>query len=81
LLYTIDCTQLLRLRTVMRLFEEIREAEDPTSRSEIVREVQLRLTSFFMELKPLSVDQLSSRRRVLRSASVNKPFTLSRALY
>jgi hypothetical protein len=58
LLYTLDHAQLLGLWSVIRLFGDIREAEDPSVRSEIAAEAQRRLTAFISELKPLSVEQI-----------------------
>jgi hypothetical protein len=61
LLYTLDHAQLLGLWSVIRLFGEIREAEDPNVRSEIVTEAQRRVAVFVSELKPLSADQISRK--------------------
>jgi hypothetical protein len=60
LLYTLDHAQLLGLWSVIRLFGEIREAEDPSVRSEIAAEAQRRMAAFVSELKPLSSDQIRS---------------------
>jgi hypothetical protein len=58
LLYTLDHAQLLGLYSVIRLFGDIREAEDPSVRSELAAEAQTRLTAFISEVKPLSADQM-----------------------
>jgi hypothetical protein len=63
LLYTLDNAQLLGLYSVIRLFGEIREAEDPGVRSELAAEAQRCLAAFISELKPLSVDRVISTRR------------------
>jgi len=68
LLYTLEQAHLLSLYSVIRLFAEIREAEDPSVRSEIVAEAETRLAAFLSELKPLSVDRISSTGELLRSA-------------
>ena len=68
MLYILDHAQLLGLWSVIRLFGEIREAEDPSVRPEIVTEAETRLIAFLSELKPLSGDQISSTGRFPRSA-------------
>jgi len=66
LLYTLDHAQLLGLYSVIRLFGEIREAEDPSVRSEIVAEAETRLAAFLFELKPLSADAIGSTGQLRR---------------
>jgi len=68
-LYTMDQAHLLGLYSVIRLFGEIREAEDPRVRSEIVAKAETRLAAFLFELKPLSADRIGSTGRVPRLAS------------
>ena len=68
LLYTLDHAHLLSLYSVIRLFGEIREAEDPSVRTEIVAEAERRMVAFISELTPLSADQISSAGELLRSA-------------
>ena len=68
MLYTMDQAHLLGLYSVIRLFAEIREAEDPRVRLEIVAEAETRLAVFLSKLKPLSADQVISTRQVLGSA-------------
>jgi len=68
LLYTLDHAHLLGLWSVIRLFGEIREAEDPSVRSEIVAQAETRLAAFLSELKPLSADRMSSTDQFPRSA-------------
>jgi hypothetical protein len=58
LLYTLDHAQLLGLYSIIRLFGEIREAEDLSVRSAIVADAQTRLAAFISEVKPLSADQM-----------------------
>jgi len=67
LLYTLDQAQLLGLYSVIRLFGEIREAEDPGVRSEIVAEAETRLAAFLSELKPLSAGRIGCTGRLPRS--------------
>jgi len=68
LLYTLDHAHLLGLYSVIRLFAEIREAEDPSVRSEIAAEAETRLAALLFELKPLSTDQIRSGGEHLQSA-------------
>jgi len=68
LLYTLDHAHLLSLYSVIRLFGEIREAEDPSVRTDIVAEAERRMVAFISELTPLSADQISSAGELLRSA-------------
>jgi hypothetical protein len=68
MVYTVDSDQLLNLSTATRLLGDIREIPDPIIRSEILTKAQILLTAFVLELKPFSVDQMSSTQQVLRSA-------------
>jgi hypothetical protein len=58
MLYTMDHTHLLGLYSVIRLFGDIREAEDLSVQSEIVAEAQTRLAAFLSELKPSHLDRI-----------------------
>jgi hypothetical protein len=60
LLHTLDHAHLLGLYSVIRLFGEIREAEDPSVRLEIVAEAETRLAAFVSGLKPSSADRIGS---------------------
>jgi hypothetical protein len=68
MLYTMDHAHLLGLYSVILLFGEIREAEDPSVRSEIVAEAETRLAAFLFELKPVSAEQIRSGGAHLRAA-------------
>ena len=68
LLYTLDHAHLLSLYSVIRLFGEIRDAEDPSARSEILTEAQRRVADFISELRPLALDQIRRNGQLSRSA-------------
>jgi hypothetical protein len=53
MVYTMDEGQLLRVWSVIRCFEEIREITDPLMQSEILTDAQILLTAFVLDLKPL----------------------------
>jgi hypothetical protein len=55
MVYTIDERQLVRLRSVMRCFSQIREVKDPDTQSEILTNAQIILTTFILDLKPLGL--------------------------
>jgi hypothetical protein len=48
-----DECQLLDLWSVMRCFTQMREVNDPVTRSEILTNAQILLTAFVLDLKPL----------------------------
>jgi hypothetical protein len=48
-----DECQLLDLWSVMRCFTQMREVNDPVTRSEILANAQILLTAFVLDLKPL----------------------------
>ena len=53
MVYTMDECQLLDLWSVMRCFTQMREVNDPVTRSEILTNAQILLTAFVLDLKPL----------------------------
>jgi len=60
MVYTMEEGQLLRLWSVIRCFEVIREIQDPTPRSEILTKEQILLTAFVLDLKPSSEEHTRS---------------------
>jgi hypothetical protein len=57
MVYTVDASQLLRIWTVIRYLGELREITDPNNRSKVLMEAQIVLTTFVLDLKPLSGDE------------------------
>jgi hypothetical protein len=57
MVYTMDEHQLLRLWSVIRCFAEIRENNDPITKSEILTKAQIILTAIAFDLMPLVEDR------------------------
>ena len=60
MVYTLEEGQLLRLWSVIRCFEVIRESQDPVAQSEILTKAQILLTAFVVDLKPSSEEHTGS---------------------
>jgi hypothetical protein len=60
MVYTMEEGQLLRLWSVIRCFEVIREIQDPVAQSEILTKAQILLTAFVLDLKPSSEEHSGS---------------------
>ena len=57
MVYTMEESQLLRLWTVVRSFELMRETPDPAAQSEILTKAQIQLTAFILDLHPAGGQQ------------------------
>jgi hypothetical protein len=60
MVYTMEEGQLLRLWSVIRCFEVIRDIQDPVAQSEILTRAQILLTAFVLDLKPSSEEHTGS---------------------